>query len=219
MAAHERQQNFGRNFLLGGISAATAETVTAPIGRVKLLLQSQDANPRILSGEALRYRYTSVHSMQCMDLRTLQKSSLYRCTPMHNRGITDCFARVAQEQGLLSFWRGNLTNCIRYFPTQAFNFAFKDSIRASFPQVDPVTQFGKFFLMNMASGSVAGAASLAIVYPLDYARTRLAADVGRGKRTFTGLTDCLVTTATGPKGVLGLYNGFTVSVIGITLYR
>jgi Mitochondrial carrier protein len=35
-----------------------------------------------------------------------------------NRGIVDCFARVAQEQGLLSFWRGNLTNCIRYFPTQ-----------------------------------------------------------------------------------------------------
>ena len=28
-------------------------------------------------------------------------------------------------QGFLSFWRGNVVNVIRYFPTQALNFAFK----------------------------------------------------------------------------------------------
>eukprot|EP00953_Heterococcus_sp_UTEX-ZZ885_P009692 5691-Heterococcus_DN1.PRE.5 len=37
------------------------------------------------------------------------------------------------------------------------------------------------------------------VYPLDYARTRLAADVGSGKRDFTGLWDCLRKTSSGPK--------------------
>lgn len=46
-------------------------------------------------------------------------------------------------------------------------------------------------------------------------RTRLASDVGSGKRDFTGLWDCLSRTAKGPKGVLGLYNGFGVSVMGI----
>jgi len=71
----------------------------------------------------------------------------------------------------------------------------------------------------MASGGLAGAASLCFVYPLDYARTRLASDVGSGKRDFKGLGDCLVKTATGPKGVLSLYNGFGVSVAGIIPYR
>lgn len=37
-----------------------------------------------------------------------------------------------------------------------------------------------FFLVNMASGGLAGAGSLCFVYPLDYARTRLASDVGSG---------------------------------------
>ena len=71
----------------------------------------------------------------------------------------------------------------------------------------------------MASGGLAGAGSLCFVYPLDYARTRLASDVGTGKASFNGLGDCLVKTAKGPSGILGLYNGFGVSVIGIIPYR
>lgn len=43
------------------------------------------------------------------------------------KGMVDCFKRIPQEQGFLSFWRGNLANVIRYFPTQALNFAFKAS--------------------------------------------------------------------------------------------
>jgi len=181
---------FVRDFTLGGVSGAIAKTITAPIERVKLLIQTQDANPRIRSGEVPRYT-----------------------------GIVNCFVRVRAEQGFLAFWRGNFTNIIRYFPTQAFNFAFKDSIKKLFPKFDPKTEFGKFFLVQMASGGLAGAGSLCIVYPLDYARTRLASDVGTGKRDFKGLGDCLVKTASGPRGPLALYNGFGVSVAGIIPYR
>jgi solute carrier family 25 (adenine nucleotide translocator) protein 4/5/6/31 len=123
---------------------------------------------------------------------------------------------VYSEQGLAAFWRGNLTNILRYFPTQAFNFAFKDSIKKLFPK--PKT-FGGKFAINIASGGLAGAGSLCIVYPLDYARTRLAADVGSGKKAFNGLADCLYKTATGPGGFMGLYNGFGVSVVGIIPFR
>lgn len=88
-----------------------------------------------------------------------------------------------------------------------------------FPKYSSKTDFGMFFLVNMASGGLAGAGSLCIVYPLDYARTRLASDVGSGARTFNGLGDCLKKTAQGPSGVMGLYNGFGVSVAGIIPYR
>jgi solute carrier family 25 (adenine nucleotide translocator) protein 4/5/6/31 len=186
----EGLMNFLQDFMLGGVSGAIAKTCTAPIERVKLIIQTQDANPRIRSGEVPRYT-----------------------------GIVNCFSRVQSEQGFLAFWRGNFTNIIRYFPTQAFNFAFKDTFKNLFPRYDPNTDFGKFFLANMASGGLAGAGSLCIVYPLDYARTRLASDVGTGKRDFKGLGDCLVKTARGEQGIMGLYNGFGVSVAGIIPYR
>jgi solute carrier family 25 (adenine nucleotide translocator) protein 4/5/6/31 len=186
----EKAKDFLIDFALGGFSGAVAKTMTAPIERVKLIIQTQDANPRIISGEVQRYT-----------------------------GIINCFSRVASEQGFAAFWRGNLTNVIRYFPTQAFNFAFKDFFKSLFPNYSSKTQFGKFVMVQIASGALAGAGSLCIVYPLDYARTRLASDVGSGKRDFNGLWDCLKKTSSGPKGPIALYNGFGVSVIGIIPYR
>ena len=56
-----------------------------------------------------------------------------------------------------------------------------------FPKYNPKTEFPKFFAANIASGGLAGAGSLTIVYPLDYARTRLASDVGSGNPQFSGL--------------------------------
>jgi len=186
----DKGMNFMMDFVAGGLSGAIAKTGTAPIERVKLIIQTQDANPKIMSGEVQRYT-----------------------------GIANCFSRVYKEQGLAAFWRGNFTNVIRYFPTQAFNFAFKDAIKALFPKYSPKKEFGMFFLTNMASGGLAGAGSLCIVYPLDYARTRLASDVGSGAKSFNGLADCLLKTARGPGGFMGLYNGFGVSVAGIIPYR
>lgn len=88
-------------------------------------------------------------------------------------GMVDCFVRIPKEQGFTAFWRGNMANVIRYFPTQALNFAFKDKYKQIFlGGVDPKTQFWRHFAGNLASGGAAGATSLCFVYPLDFARTR-----------------------------------------------
>jgi len=182
-------KNFATDFLAGGISAAVSKTAVAPIERVKLLLQVQAVNKQIAADKQYK-------------------------------GIIDCFVRIPKEQGFSAFWRGNLANVIRYFPTQALNFAFKDKYKQVFlGGVDKKTQFWRYFGGNLASGGAAGATSLCFVYPLDFARTRLAADVGKtGNREFNGLADCLkkIFKADGP---LGLYRGFVVSVQGIIIYR
>jgi solute carrier family 25 (adenine nucleotide translocator) protein 4/5/6/31 len=176
------------DFLIGGFSAAISKTVVAPIERVKLLLQVQDASQSIAKDN----RYT---------------------------GIGDCFTRVIKEQGFGSLWRGNMANVIRYFPTQALNFAFKDFFKTIFNPYNPKTDPVKFFFGNCASGGAAGATSLCVVYPLDFGRTRLAADVGQGgSREFTGLVNCLQTIAA-KEGPVGLYRGFGISVVGIIAYR
>jgi len=113
-----------------------------------------------------------------------------------------------------------LANVIRYFPTQALNFAFKDKYKQVFLSgVDKKKQFWRYFAGNLGSGGAAGATSLCFVYPLDFARTRLAADIGKaGGREFNGLADCLSKTFKSD-GFKGLYQGFGVSVQGIIIYR
>jgi len=184
-----RTGNFILDFALGGVSAAISKTAVAPIERVKLLLQTQDANAKITGDK--KYK-----------------------------GIIDCLTRVPKEEGFSAFWRGNLANVIRYFPTQALNFAFKDTYKKIFCPYNSKTDFWKFFFGNLASGGAAGATSLMVVYPLDFARTRLAADVGKtaGDRQFSGLVDCL-TKVYRSDGYKGLYQGFGISVLGIIAYR
>jgi len=183
--------DFILDFIAGGISAAVSKTVVAPLERVKILLQIQDASKHI------------------------PKDQQYK-------GMIDCFARVNKEQGFLSFWRGNVVNVVRYFPTQALNFAFKDTYKKMFMEgLDKNKDFWKFFAGNLAAGGAAGATSLLIVYPLDFARTRLGADVGKAAadREFKGLFDCIKKSYKADGIVRGLYPGFISSVQGIIIYR
>lgn len=187
----KKQLGFVENFMLSGAAAVISKTAAAPIERVKLLVQNQ--------GEMLKQgKITEPY-----------------------KGVIDCTSKTFRSEGLYSFWRGNLANCIRYFPTQALNFAFKDQIKAAFKasKSDPyMVNFGK----NIASGGVAGAMSLCFVYSLDYARTRLANDTKSakkgGERQFNGLVDVYRKTLA-TDGVAGLYRGFVISCFGIIIYR
>jgi solute carrier family 25 (adenine nucleotide translocator) protein 4/5/6/31 len=184
--------SFAIDFLMGGVSAAVSKTAAAPIERVKLLIQNQDE--MIKSG-----RLTEPY-----------------------KGITDCFSRVIREEGVVSLWRGNMANVIRYFPTQALNFAFKDYFKRMFNFNKDRDGYWKWFAGNLASGGAAGACSLFFVYSLDYARTRLANDNKSakkgGQRQFNGLLDVYRKTLA-TDGIQGLYRGFNISCVGIIVYR
>ena len=123
------------------------------------------------------------------------------------------FSRVQKEQGFLSFWRGNVVNVVRYFPTQALNFAFKDTIKAAFgtsKNASYAEKFGK----NILSGGVAGSMSLTFVYSLDYARK----SKDGGKSKFNGLIN-VYRKMLKSDGIQGLYRGFVISCVGIFIYR
>jgi solute carrier family 25 (mitochondrial adenine nucleotide translocator), member 4/5/6/31 len=74
----------------------------------------------------------------------------------------------------------------------------------------------------VASGSAAGATTSLLLYHLDFARTRLGTDAldlhVRTQRQFKGLVDVYRKTVASD-GVKGLYTGFSVNIVGITLYR
>ncbi|KAH3677112.1 hypothetical protein WICMUC_001867 [Wickerhamomyces mucosus] len=189
--SEQKQSSFAVDFLMGGVSAAVSKTAAAPIERVKLLIQNQD---EMIKQGRLSRRYD---------------------------GIIDTFKRTAADEGAVAFWRGNTANVIRYFPTQALNFAFKDQIKALFG-FKKDEGYWKWFAGNLASGGLAGGLSLFFVYSLDYARTRLANDAksskGSGERQFNGLVDVYKKTLASD-GIAGLYRGFLPSVVGIVVYR
>jgi len=184
--------HFAIDFLMGGVSAAVSKTAAAPIERVKLLIQNQD---EMLKSGRLDRPYG---------------------------GIGECFSRVIKEEGFMSLWRGNLANVIRYFPTQALNFAFKDYFKRMFGYTKEKDGYWVWFAGNLASGGAAGASSLFFVYSLDYARTRLANDNKAakkgGERQFKGIVDVYKKTIASD-GLPGLYRGFNISCVGIVVYR
>merc|ERR1712037_551773 len=177
------------NFMLAGVAAGVSKTVAAPIERVKLLVQNQD---EMIKQGRLAEPY---------------------------KGVVDCVQKTLRTEGVIPFWRGNLANVLRYFPTQALNFAFKDTIKAMFKVDKNAPQYVKFGT-NIASGGLAGSLSLTLVYSLDFARTRLANDAkgNGGERQFNGLIDVYVKTLKSD-GIQGLYRGFTISAVGIFIYR
>merc|ERR1711939_601443 len=180
------------DFLMGGVSAAVSKTAAAPIERVKLLIQNQD---EMLKTGRLDRKYD---------------------------GIAECFKRTTAQEGVASLWRGNTANVIRYFPTQALNFAFRDTYKSMFAFKKERDGYAKWMAGNLASGGAAGATSLLFVYSLDYARTRLANDNKNaktgGERQFNGLVDAYKKTLA-TDGIAGLYRGFVISCVGIIIYR
>jgi solute carrier family 25 (adenine nucleotide translocator) protein 4/5/6/31 len=183
--------NFFESFMLSGVAAGVSKTAAAPIERVKLLVQNQ--------GEMLKQGI-------------LDKPY---------GGIMDCTKRTMANEGIYAFWRGNLANVLRYFPTQALNFAFKDTIKGIF-NTPKTASYAEKFSKNILSGGVAGSMSLTFVYSLDYARTRLANDAKSskkgGERQFNGLIDVYKKTLA-TDGIVGLYRGFVISCVGIFIYR
>ena len=177
------------DLVIGGTAGAISKTLMAPVERIKLLLQTQESNPDVLSGKVKKYE-----------------------------GIGDYFKRVSAEQGPKAFWRGNLVNCLRYAPQQGSALAFNDAINNLFPNYDTKTQFWQSFGVKLFSGGLAGAVANTICYPFDFARTRLASDMKGGKGQFNGIMDCLTKTVQA-SGITGLYTGWSVTVAGAFVYR
>ena len=169
------------------------ETVSAPLTRMKLLLQCQ--KEMIKTGRlAVPYK-----------------------------GVFDCARTIYRTEGVLSFWKGNGTGCLMFLSYPLAFALKEQVSKIHFLKVDHSDSYKTKLFKNMASGFLSGAGSLALLYNISYARVRLANDVlvtGKGisPRQFNGLIDVYRKTLS-TDGVVGLHRGFIVSCIGMIVYR
>lgn len=183
--------NFPRDLMAGAMMGGMVHTVVAPIERAKLLLQTQESNIAIVGGKHRRFN-----------------------------GMIDCIVHTVKEEGVLSLWRGNGSSVLRYYPSVALNFSLKDLYRSILRS--NTSQQSTFLAgpsTNFIAGAAAGCTTLVIIYPLDIAHTRLAADLGKtGSRQFQGIRHFL-TTVYAKDGVRGVYKGLPASLQGMVVHR
>ncbi|KAF6261356.1 mitochondrial carrier domain-containing protein [Scenedesmus sp. NREL 46B-D3] len=187
----QQQAQLLTDLVAGMVTSGVYTSLTYPVHRVKILLQTQDANPRILSGKVPRYSF--VHS----------------------------FGRLAREQGVLGLWRGNTPYLLRHVPSISMSFAFKDAFREALPCYDASSSPFSALAANAAAGAAAGALSLAVVYPFEFATIRLAADLGTGaadRQYGNGMLSAWL-QAVRSEGPLSCYQGFSVAVISMAAYK
>uniref|UniRef100_A0A7S2Y3S7 ADP/ATP translocase n=1 Tax=Entomoneis paludosa TaxID=265537 RepID=A0A7S2Y3S7_9STRA len=207
-----------RDAVAGAGAGALSRTVMAPLERLKIMRQLRSTTTTTLS--------KSTSSWQLL-------------------------WHVYQTQGVFSFWRGNTPAVLRVAGTASINFTclayYKQTLvgpllaASIFPSTSssPNQERTRQFLGSLVAGGLAGATSTTIMYPLEFARTRLAMDMGRDdnrrsstttttttstnhthqRRQYRGMWDVVRQISASPDGPLGLYKGYGIALVGGIFYR
>jgi hypothetical protein len=100
---------------------------------------------------------------------------LFQVATMHYpfTGVWSTLKRIVEREGYRGLYRGNVSSLVRIFPYAATQFAAFDIFKAA------LTPAGSSIsgAANFLAGAGAGATAVALTYPLDVIRARLAVQV------------------------------------------
>ena len=170
-----------KQLFAGGLAGVAARTAVAPLDRARTIMQ--DLHPRASSADGVATK------------TGLEKSGTAK--PPRVRGLTGTCLKVLREEGVLGLWRGNVVTALKVVPCNALQFAIfhqmKDAFRrrrerrerearengdasssSSSPPPSSSSSSGLTLPERLASGSVAGAISTAVCYPLDTLKSQMA---------------------------------------------
>ena len=108
--------------IAGGVAGCVGKTITAPLSRLTILLQVGPLSQSIAS------------NIGSATANISRSSGLYHATK-----------QVFTEEGILSFWKGNMTSVIHRFPYSAINFTVYDELQMVTRKLNghetPITRF------------------------------------------------------------------------------
>jgi len=183
-----------RMLAAGGFAGTIARTATAPLDRIKLLFQVQ--------GVMTQTQAHAAAAAAAAATAPAAGSGPYR-------GIGQALVKIYQEEGILAYWKGNLTNVVRIFPYSASQLMANDAYK----RLADETFGGLNVYSRLACGACAGMTATAITHPLDTLRLRLALP----NNGYSGVTDALYKIVT-QEGALALYRGLLPTLVGIAPY-
>jgi solute carrier family 25 protein 42 len=118
-----------------------------------------------------------------------------------------------KNSGLVSLWRGNSATLARVVPFAAINYTTHEQFKRLL-EVETNAQKKKNPARSFVAGSMAGVVSTSITYPLDVARARMAVTKQAEFRTLRAVFIKTLRL----EGPLGLYRGYSPTVIGVIPY-
>jgi len=131
--------------------------------------------------------------------------------------IKECAISIYQQRGIRGFYAGSAPAVVQIVPYMGLNFAIYDFLIREREN----SQSSKSVGLSGYAGSISGAVSKIIVYPMDTIKKRIQIQSVFGAPTkngilYNGIWDCIATT-TRTEGVLGFYRGLLPSVLKTTL--
>mgnify|MGYP003884166519 FL=1 len=173
-------------FLAGSITGIVTKTSTAPLERVKTLMQ--------------------VEGMKAM--KSVQNGAELGSASVPRASILRTFSSIYLRDGLVGMWYGNFANCLRVVPVYALKFGFNYSIKDAF-RTSPNEKLS--YTKLMASGTLAGLMQTCVTYPLETIRTRLTVGLAHGLH-YDGIWHCIKDTFKF-EGITGFYKGLTPTFV------
>lgn len=202
-----------RSALAGALASIFSRTITAPIERVKLMLQLQSASPSMPSSHSTSFTPVEVYGSK-----------------NHRSAWSICYQIYSTEGGLRAFWRGNAPNVLRQAGVSALNFMLMDRYKTIISPImnatltlpsnrpDEARKKRRKILSAFLSAGLAGGTTTTFLYPFEFMRTRLALDVGSSRMYPRGMRDVFFKILK-TDGIRGIYQGYGIALTGVVIYR
>ncbi|KAF5224280.1 hypothetical protein ECC02_002536 [Trypanosoma cruzi] len=212
-------------FFAGGVAGACSRTLTAPLDRIKIIVQE---------GHLVTGPY--------------QRISIFK-----SARLKDVFNLIREDGGWRAFWRGNGVNCLKAGPEFAIVFSLRryllslyedgveeeerrelEFISTGCSPLDselyrsavsvlpsPLDRYGTLtgvprLFVNFSIGACAGFGAQFSLYPLEVVKTRIA--VSKMTEFRGGIREVVMATYRNG-GIAEFYRGLTPNMVGVFLYR
>ena len=212
--------------LSGGVAGAVSRTATAPVDRLKTILQTGrlpkglakdvygDVHKTSTTRTASHAAASSSSEPKTENQRPKRKGTP-RAPGKRAPTLREAARAVYREGGARAFWRGNGANVLKVVPETAVKFAAFDALK----QVVAVDPGNATTGERFVAGGVAGAAAQAAIYPLEIVKTRMAlsSSVEHPRAAPTTISGTF-RSVLAESGARGLFRGLAPSLVGIVPY-
>jgi solute carrier family 25 protein 42 len=183
-----------KSFLAGGFSGALAKTIIAPLDRIKILFQISHM-------------------------------------PFTFRAVLQELQRTVSQEGARALFKGNAAQVLRVYPYSGVQLMSFDQFAKLIQRLRRPNEVATGHhhspgsrlkpMEKLAAGSMAGALSVTVTYPLDLMRARLAVSVESASGANAYQSQGLIRTAMhmyNAQGMMSFYRGMMPTLLGIVPY-